>query len=59
MMEGYLTGIYVAQDLGMNHPNESELIKLYEEQLVMLRDGPFGIKTKVGLAKLREDGTHA
>jgi sarcosine oxidase, subunit alpha len=58
MMEGYLTGLYVAQDLGLQHPNEKELIALYEEQLNMLRDGPFGIKTKIGLAKLREDETY-
>ena len=59
MMEGYLTGLYVSSNLGKNHPNEKELIEHYEKQLSMLRDGPFGIKTKIGLEKLREGNQHA
>ena len=59
MMEGYLTGLNVAKHLGKNHPNEELLIKHYESQLDMLRDGPFGIKTKIGLAKMKEETTHA
>jgi sarcosine oxidase subunit alpha len=55
MMEGYLTGLYVVKCLGYNHPNQEELMKLYESQLDLLRDGPFGIKTKIGLKKLREE----
>ncbi|MDX9691406.1 MAG: NAD(P)/FAD-dependent oxidoreductase [Acholeplasmataceae bacterium] len=55
MMEGYLTGLYVASHLEKHHPKQDELIKLYESQLDLLRDGPFGIKTKVGLQKLREE----
>lgn len=54
MMEGYLTGLYVAEYLGKKHPKEDEMIKHYENELGMLRDGPFGIKTKIGLEKLRE-----
>jgi sarcosine oxidase subunit alpha len=54
MMEGYLTGLYVAEFLGKKHPKELEMIKHYEKELGMLRDGPFGIKTKIGLEKLRE-----
>ncbi|TNF09117.1 MAG: FAD-dependent oxidoreductase [Bacillota bacterium] len=55
MMEGYLTGLYVAKCLGYEHKEQEELTKLYESQLDLLRDGPFGIKTKVGLKKLREE----
>ena len=59
MMEGYLTGLYIAKDLGKAHPDEASLIKHYELQLDMLRDGPFGIKTKIGLEKLRKDDCNA
>jgi sarcosine oxidase, subunit alpha len=59
MMEGYLTGLYVSSNLGKSHPKEKELIAHYETQLSMLRDGPFGIKTKIGLEKLREGNKHA
>ena len=59
MMEGYLTGLYASNHLGKSHPNEKEMITHYENQLSMLRDGPFGIKTKVGLEKLREGNKHA
>lgn len=54
MMEGYLSGLYVSKYLNKTHPNESELIKHYEHELGMLREGPFGIKTKIGLEKLRK-----
>ena len=59
MMEGYLTGLFVASHLNKPHKNEEELIKLYESQLDVLRDGPFGIKTKVGLENLREENHDA
>jgi hypothetical protein len=58
MMEGYLTGLYVAKYLNKKHPHESEVKALYEKQLSMLRDGPFGVKTKIGLEKLREGIKH-
>ncbi|MDO9628931.1 MAG: NAD(P)/FAD-dependent oxidoreductase [Acholeplasmataceae bacterium] len=58
MMEGYLTGLYVANSLHKPHPKENELITHYESQLSMLRDGPFGIKTKIGLEKLRKGIQH-
>lgn len=54
MMEGYLTGLYVAQYLNHKHPNEQTLMEHLHKELGMLRDGPFGIKTKLGLEKLRE-----
>jgi sarcosine oxidase subunit alpha len=59
MMEGYLTGLYIAKHLGSMHPNHEELQQLYETQLGMLRDGPFGTKTRVGLEKMREGMKHA
>lgn len=59
MMEGYMTGLFVAQHLSKTHPNHEKLIEHYKEQLNMLRDGPFGEKTKIGLNKLKEGGTHA
>ena len=59
MMEGYLTGLYVSKNLSKPHPKHDELISLYESQLELLRDGPFGIKTKIGLEKLREELKHA
>ncbi len=57
MMEGYLTGIYVSKHLNTAHRKADDLIKYYKEQLDMLRNGPFGIKTKTGLNKLKE-GIH-
>jgi sarcosine oxidase, subunit alpha len=59
MMEGYLTGLYIAEHLGKSHPEQESLKKLYETQLSMLRDGPFGVKTKIGLEKMREGMKHA
>ncbi len=59
MMEGYLTGLYISKHLGFVHPNQKELQNLYETQLSMLRDGPFGTKTRVGLEKMREGMKHA
>lgn len=59
MMEGYLTGLYIAEHLGHQHPEQESLKKLYETQLDMLRDGPFGVKTKIGLEKMREGMKHA
>ncbi|MBU1141587.1 MAG: NAD(P)/FAD-dependent oxidoreductase [Firmicutes bacterium] len=59
MMEGYMTGLFVAKHLNHPHPNHEKLIQYYEEQLKLLRDGPFGEKTKVGLSKLKEGDTHA
>ncbi len=59
MMEGYLTGLYVSNHLKMPHPQQKELIEYYKKQLSMLRNGPFGIKTKIGLSKLKEGCSHA
>ncbi len=59
MMEGYLTGLYVTESLKKKHPSYEGLVNLYQSQLNLLRDGPFGIKTKVGLEKLRRELDHA
>ncbi len=59
MMEGYLTGLYVAKYLNHPHQEHETLIKHYESQLSLLRDGPFGVKTKIGLTKLKEGSNHA
>ncbi|MFA5560840.1 MAG: NAD(P)/FAD-dependent oxidoreductase [Acholeplasmataceae bacterium] len=59
MMEGYLTGLYVVKNMDRKHPDHKNLLNLYETQLGFLRDGPFGIKTKVGLEKLRKELDHA
>lgn len=59
MMEGYLTGLYVSEFLNHLHKEHEKLVKHYEDQLSLLRDGPFGQKTKVGLTKLKEGSTHA
>ncbi len=59
MMEGYLTGLYVADRLGKPHPEHQKMKEHYEHELDMLRNGPFGIKTKVGLEKLRKGENHA
>ncbi len=59
MMEGYLTGLFVSNYLSMPHPESTKLITYYENQLSILRDGPFGIKTKIGLKKLKGGTEHA
>ncbi|PKK96407.1 MAG: pyridine nucleotide-disulfide oxidoreductase [Tenericutes bacterium HGW-Tenericutes-3] len=58
MMEGYLTGLYVSSYLNKKHPNYLKETQYYESQLSLLRDGPFGIKTQVGLEKLRGGSKH-
>ncbi len=59
MMEGYLTGLYVTKHLHKEHPEQQRLMEKYEYELNMLRNGPFGVKTKIGLEKLRRGETHA
>lgn len=59
MMEGYLTGLYVCNYFDKKHPEHHQLIEKYEHELDMLRNGPFGVKTKIGLEKLRKGETHA
>ena len=59
MMEGYLAGLHVAKALNKPHLQHEELSKHYDFELGMLREGPFGRKTKVGLDKLREEEKYA
>ncbi|MBN2300386.1 MAG: FAD-dependent oxidoreductase [Acholeplasmataceae bacterium] len=59
MMEGYLTGLFVSRHVNKSHPRLDELIAYYKNQLDMLRNGPFGVKTKIGLTKLKEGSSHA
>ena len=59
MMEGYLTGLHVANFLTNDDAKTHEMITHYEKQLSMLRDGPFGKKTRVGLQKMMEGEHHA
>lgn len=58
MMEGYLTGLNVAKYLGKPHPESEELIHNYHHELDLLRNGPFGQKTLIGMRKLKE-ASHA
>jgi thioredoxin reductase len=54
MMEGYLTGLYVSNFLNQRHPEYETKVKGYENELHILRAGPFGGKTRKGLDKMRE-----
>jgi len=53
IVEGYYTGLIVADRLGFTHPNFTELKIDFEAQLENLRSGPFGEKTRQGLRELR------
>jgi len=52
IVEGYLTGLVVADRLGNRHPLYHELMKDYHSQLENLRSGPFGEKIRIGLMKM-------
>ncbi len=54
MMEGYLTGLYISKYMNQQHENYEKLKIKYEKALNVLRSGPFGEKTSVGLHKMRE-----
>ncbi len=54
IVEGYFTGLFVANRLGFKHPRYKELFEDYKKQLEHLRSGPFGEKTRLGLQELRE-----
>jgi sarcosine oxidase subunit alpha len=53
MVEGYLVGLIASKRLGYVHPNFEQLKHNYHDQLNNLRSGPFGLKTRIGLAKLQ------
>lgn len=58
MMEGFLGGLYMSEFLNKAHPDHLKLVQQYEKELFLLRDGPFGKKTKVGLEKMEEAKKH-
>lgn len=53
IVEGSFTGLIIANKLGFTHPNYDTLKQDFEAQLENLRSGPFGDKTRQGLAELR------
>jgi len=55
IVEGYFTGLIVANRLGFKHPRYKKLYKDFEDQLANLRSGPFGEKTRIGLEELRRE----
>jgi sarcosine oxidase subunit alpha len=59
IVEGYLTGLVIANRLGKVHPQYEELLQEYHNQLRNLRSGPFGAKIRQGLQKMWEVGSHA
>lgn len=54
MVEGKIAGLMAAKDLGYVHPDFDNLEKQFKEQLVNLRQGPFGEKIREGLQKAGE-----
>lgn len=52
IVEGYYTGLIVSKKLGFEHHDYASLKKDYHDQLVNLRSGPFGEKTRSGLQKI-------
>jgi sarcosine oxidase subunit alpha len=55
IVEGYLTGLIVAKDLGFEHNDYENLYKDFKAQLENLRSGPFGEKTRNGLKEIVRD----
>jgi len=53
IVEGYLTGLLVAERLGYKNDKFKELKEDFESQLENLRSGPFGKPTRDGLKELR------
>jgi sarcosine oxidase subunit alpha len=53
IVEGYYTGLMIAHKMGRPHPDHDRLVVDYLAQLDNLRSGPFGEKTRLGLAQLR------
>ncbi len=53
IVEGYYVGLIIGNRLGKTHPHYERLIQDFTQQLDNLRSGPFGEKTRSGLAQLR------
>ncbi|MCK7484965.1 MAG: 4Fe-4S binding protein [Bacillus subtilis] len=49
-----MTGLFAAMRIGKFAENHNQKIVDYQAQLNNLRSGPFGKKTRIGLAKLQE-----
>jgi len=54
IVEGYLTGLIVANKLGYKHPDFENKQMDFLNQLTNLRSGPFGKATRDGLRELRD-----
>lgn len=52
IVEGYLSGLYAANDLGYTHVDYDSLKEDYINQLNVLRSGNTGDKTRMGLSKI-------
>lgn len=56
MVEGFIAGLYAAKKIGYEHKNFKELINNLNNQLDSLRNGPSGVKIRIGLKNvLKED----
>lgn len=55
MVEGYITGLNVAEKLGKMHPNHEALLKDYHKQLNDLRSGPVGDMIRKGIEEIMVD----
>ncbi len=53
MVEGALTGLIAAEKIGYSHPRYKALVNDYSMQLMALRSGTFGKKTRIGLDRLK------
>ncbi|MCK4552192.1 MAG: FAD-dependent oxidoreductase [Tenericutes bacterium] len=55
MVEGKIAGLMAARDLGHRHKKFNELEKQFKDQLQNLRQGPSGVKIRLGLQKAGEE----
>ncbi len=55
MVEGYITGLNVANKIGKPHPDHKELLKDYHKQLNDLRSGPVGDMIRKGIEEIMVD----
>jgi sarcosine oxidase, subunit alpha len=59
MMEGYLVGLSTSNYLNQPHKDYQKLKEHYHQQLTLLREGPFGEKTRLGLKKVKAGEQYA
>lgn len=55
MVEGSLAGLCAAKALGFSHPKHEQFVDSCRKQLLVLRMGPYGAKTRIGIQKLKEE----